>query len=295
MTHSDLKTLRYFTVLSETLSFTSAAAKLRMSQPALSVAMQRIEEQMGVPLLSRTNRSVLLTPAGKAYARGAREVLALVEQVERSVQAIAAGGDGVCRIGFVQSASFDVLPELLAALQRQLPGIRFQVAAMTSYDQMNRLDEGELDLGLVRQSIHSSNALDFTLFHQQRLLAALPTTHPLANERSLRLAALQSDRFVTVDRRIVAACNAAGFQPRAALEAFEVPTILSFVGAGLGVALLPAGCRRFAGESVSLVELQDAIEHLDLPLYLASRTRERDSAVKRVLVAAHSFATRQQR
>src|SRR6187399_1765301 len=104
MTHSDLKTLRYFSVLAETLSFTSAAAKLRMSQPALSLAMQRLEEQMGLPLLSRTNRSVLLTPAGKAYARGAREVLALVDQVERNVLAIASGSEGNCRIGFVQSA-----------------------------------------------------------------------------------------------------------------------------------------------------------------------------------------------
>jgi DNA-binding transcriptional LysR family regulator len=292
MTHSDLKTLRYFSVLAETLSFTSAATKLRISQPALSLAMQRLEEQMGVPLLNRTNRAVFLTPAGKAYAQGAREVLALVDQVERSVAAIASGAEGLCRIGFVQSASFDFLPELLASLQRQLPGIRFNVAAHTSHDQMSRLDQGELDVGLVRQSIYSSSGLEFTLVHQQRMVAALPRSHPLARERSLKLSALQTDRFVTVDRRIVAACNAAGFQPQAALEAFEVPTILSFVGAALGIALLPASCRRFADESVALVEVQDANAHLDLPLYLASRTRERDSAVKRVLQAARAFTQR---
>ncbi|MET3918443.1 DNA-binding transcriptional LysR family regulator [Variovorax sp. OAS795] len=294
MIHSELKTLRYFTVLAETLSFTSAATKLGMSQPALSLALQRLEEQMGVPLVSRTNRSVVLTPAGKAYARGAREVLALVGQMERNVIAIASGGEGFCRIGFVQSASFDLLPELLPFLQRQLPGVRFQMSALPSYDQMYKLEEGELDLGLVRQSTFASDVLEFTLVHRQRMVAALPRTHPLANQASLKLTSLNADRFVTIDSRILAACSAAGFQPRAALEAFEVPTILSFVSGGLGVALLPASCRRFADPAVALVELEDTSEHLELPLYLVSRTRERDSAVKRVLLAAHSFtATRQ--
>jgi DNA-binding transcriptional LysR family regulator len=294
MIQSDLKTLRYFTVLAETLSFTTAAAKLRMSQPALSLALQRLEEQLGVPLVNRTNRSVVLTPAGQAYARGAREVLALVTQVERNVVAIASGGEGFCRIGFVQSASFDLLPELLAYLQRELPGIRFHMAALSSYEQMYKLEEGELDLGLVRQSIFAANTLDFTLVHRQRMVAALPQTHLHAKDNSVKLSALKSDRFVTIDSRILAACNAAGFHPKAALEAFEVPTILSFVSGGLGVALLPASCRRFADPSVALVELEDTSEYLDLPLYLASRTRERDSAVKRVVQAASDFAASHQ-
>jgi DNA-binding transcriptional LysR family regulator len=294
MIHSDLKAMRYFTVLAETLSFTSSATKLGMSQPALSLALQRLEEQMGVPLVSRTNRSVTLTPAGKAYARGAREVLALVGQIERNVIAIASGGEGVCRIGFVQSASFDVLPQLLPFLQRQLPGVRFQMSALPSYDQMHKLEEGELDLGLVRQSTFASDSLEFTLVHRQRMVAALPRTHPLATQTSLKLGSLNADRFVTIDSRILAACGAAGFQPRAALEAFEVPTILSFVSGGLGVALLPASCRRFADPAVALIELEDAIEQLELPLYLVSRTRERDSAVKRVVLAAHSFTSARQ-
>ena len=293
--HSDLKTLRYFTVLAETLSFTAAAAKLRMSQPALSLALQRLEEQFGVPLVTRTNRSVVLTPAGKAYARGAREVLALVGQVERNVISIASGGEGFCRIGFVQSASFDLLPELLPYLQNQLPGIRFQTAALSSREQMYKLDEGELDLGLVRQSVFAPNTLDFILVQRQRLVAALPQTHPLAKNTSLKLADLKADRFVTIDARITAACSAAGFQPMAALEAFEVPTILSFVSGGIGVALLPSSCRRFADRAVALVELEDTSEHIDLPLYLASRTRERDGAVKRVVQVAHAFAAAKQR
>jgi DNA-binding transcriptional LysR family regulator len=169
------------------------------------------------------------------------------------------------------------------------------MAALSSYDQMHRLEEGELDLGLVRQSIFGPNTLDFTLVQRQRMVAALPHTHPLANSDSLQLAALKEDRFVTIDARIMAACSAAGFHPTAALEALEVPTILSFVGSGLGVALLPASCRRFADKTVALVEINDTSEHLELPLYLASRTRERDSAVKRVVQAALDFASRQPR
>ncbi|GAA4330883.1 LysR family transcriptional regulator [Variovorax defluvii] len=294
MIHSDLKILRYFTVLAETLSFTSAAAKLQISQPALSLALQRLEEQLGVALVTRTNRAAALTPSGQAYARGAREVLALVAQVERNVIAIASGVQGFCRIGFVQSASFDLLPDLLPCLQRELPGIRFQMAALSSFEQLYKLDEGELDLGLVRQSTFAADTLVFALVHRQRMVAALPRTHAHAQDASVRLSALRFDRFVTTDARILAACNAAGFHPTAALEAFEVPTILSFVGAGMGVALLPESCRRFADPSVCLVKLEDASEHLELPLYLAFRARERDGAVKRVVRAAREFAASRQ-
>lgn len=294
MMQSDFKNLRYFAVLAETLSFTAAAAKLRMSQPALSIAMQRLEEQLGAVLLNRTSRSVVLTPAGETYARGAREVLALLGQVERNVVEVASGKDGLCRIGFVQSASFDVAPKVLRHIQNKLPGMRLQLSELTSTEQLCQLAEGEIDMGLVRQSIFTPDVLQLTLVHCQRMIAALPATHPLAGHRSLPLSALEADRFITtpdrrspaLNARVRAACAAAGFQPQAALEVVEMATILSFVGEGLGVALLPENCRRFADRTVALVDLEDTTEHLELPLYLASRVGERDAAVKRVLHAA---------
>lgn len=287
---SDLKTLRYFLALSDTLSFTSAAAKLRMSQPALSLAMQKLEEQLGIALLSRTSRSVMLTPAGLAYARGAREVLALVDQVERSAQEVASGREGLCRIGFVQSASFDVVPQFLRQVQEQAPRVRLQLNELTSTEQLAKLAEGEIDIGMVRQGLVPSDELTLTLIHRQRMVAALPAGHALAKRPAFPLALLEGERFITnpdhrspaLNARVRAACAVAGFQPRAALEAVEMATILAFVGEGLGVALLPASCRRFADRRVALVDLEDATEHLNLPLYLARRAQERDATVKRV-------------
>lgn len=291
---SDLRTLRYFAVLAETLSFTAAAAKLRISQPALSIAVQRLEEQLGIALINRTSRSVVLTPAGQSYARGAREVLALLDQVERTVVEVAAGKDGVCRLGFVQSASFDVVPQVLRALQRDLPGIRLHLAELTSTEQLAKLAEGEIDVGMVRQAIFQPDILKLELVHQQRMVAALPAAHRLANQRSVQLSALEAERFITtpdrrspaLNARVRAACAAAGFQPLAALEVVEMATILSFVGEGLGVALVPSCCRRFADTSTVLLDVEDTTEHLDLPLYLAHRVNEKDAAVKRVLRVA---------
>jgi DNA-binding transcriptional LysR family regulator len=297
--HTDLKLLRYFATLADTLSFTVAANKLRMTQPALSIAMQRLEERAGVELLRRTSRHVILTPAGEAYARGAREILALVEQVEKTTAEVAAGQEGLCRISFVQSASFDVVPPILRAVQDQAARVRLQLSEATSIDQLKQLTDGQTDIGLVRQAMHGFADLSLTLVHEQRMVAALPAKHKLAANRHLPLSALQDERFIMVpDRRspalnarVRAACASAGYQPRASLEAVEMATILSFVGEGLGVALLPAGCRRFADRTVSLIDLDDINEHLNLPLYLVHRKMERDPTVRRIIdIALRTFS-----
>lgn len=289
--HTDLKSLRYFAMLADTLSFTVAANKLRMTQPALSIAMQRLEERVGVELLRRTSRHVILTPAGEAYARGAREILALVEQVEKTTAEVASGQEGLCRICFVQSASFDVLPPILRAVQDQAARVRLQLSEATSIEQLKQVIDGQMDIGLVRQAVHGFADLSLTLVHEQRMVAALPAAHKLAANPRLSLSALRDEVFLMVpdhrspaiNARVRAACEAAGYQPRASLEAVEMATILSFVGEGLGVALLPASCRRFADRTVSLIDLDDVNEHLNLPLYLVHRKVERDPTVRRII------------
>jgi DNA-binding transcriptional LysR family regulator len=301
---TELKSLRYFATLADTLSFTVAANKLGMTQPALSIAMQRLEERVGVELLRRTSRHVILTPAGEAYARGAREILALVDQVERTTAEVASGQEGLCRIGFVQSASFDVVPPILRSVQDHASRVRLQLSAITSIEQLRQLIDGQLDIGLVRQAVHGFADVSLTLVHEQRMVAALPATHRLASNRSLPLSALRNEVFLMVpdqrspaiNARVRAACEAAGYQPRASLEAVEMATILSFVGEGLGVALLPANCRRFADRTVSLIDLEDANDHLNLPLYLAHRKVERDLTVRRIIdIALRTLARLQPR
>ncbi len=286
-------------MLSDTLSFTVAAARLGVTQPALSFAIQRLEEQLGAKLLNRTSRSVGLTAAGKAYLDGARDLLTQISQLEKTVTEVANGKDGLCRYGFVQSASFDVVPQVMLSLRRQAPGIRYQLTELTSSEQLRMLADGEIDVGMVRQAYYAPEVLQLTRVHSQRMVAALPATHPLARKKKLALSALKNEPFVMgPDRRVPAlnarirnACAQAGFEPHSPLEVVEMATILAFVGDGLGVALLPAGCRRFADKNVALVDLADETEYLDLPLYLAHRKNERDPAVLRtvaIVIAATS-------
>lgn len=298
--HTDLKSLRYFATLAETLNFTTAAVKLRMTQPALSLSMQKLEERVGVQLLQRTSRHVVLTPAGEVYARGAREILGLVDQVERNAIEIASGQEGLCRIGFVQSASFDVLPPVLKALSNHSARIRLQLYELTSIEQLKKISDGQLDVGLLRQAVHGFESVHLDLVHQQRMIAALPAAHRLAGQQSLPLVSLCNERFLMVpdqrspslNSRVRAACAEAGFQPKTALEAVEMATILPFVGEGLGVALLPANCRRFADRTVSFIDLEDNNEHLNLPLYLAYRKKEYDPIVRRVVEMALTVIAR---
>jgi DNA-binding transcriptional LysR family regulator len=275
--HTELKALRYFVMLSDTLSFTVAAARLGVTQPALSFAIQRLEEQLGAKLLNRTSRSVGLTAAGKAYLDGARDLLTQISQLEKTVTEVANGKDGLCRYGFVQSASFDVVPQVMLSLRRQAPGIRYQLTELTSSEQLRMLADGEIDVGMVRQAYYAPEVLQLTRVHSQRMVAALSA---LKNEPFV----MGPDRRVpALNARIRNACAQAGFEPHSPLEVVEMATILAFVGDGLGVALLPAGCRRFADKNVALVDLADETEYLDLPLYLAHRKNERDPAVLRTV------------
>lgn len=296
--NADLKAVRYFIVLADTLSFRQAAARLGVSQPALSFALQRLEEKLGVQLLRRSSRAVELTPAGRTYLDGARALLSEVARLEQSVADVAGGKRGSCRFGFVQSSAFDFVPRVALRLRQEAPGIKLLPTEHTSLDQLRLLIAGELDIGLVRQSYYAQGELELKCVHRQRFVAALPASHRLAASNSIPLAALANDEFIVGPERRTPALNAsmrnacarAGFEPRIALQVVEFATILAFVGAELGVALIPASLKRFSDQTVSLVDIDDDTEHLELALYLATRKPERDPAVSRVAAIVRSIA-----
>lgn len=261
----ELRHLRYFVAVAEECHFGRAAARLHMAQPPLSQQIRRLEEELGVELLERTTRRVSLTPAGQRYLERCRQILDGVDAAAAEAVRVAAGEIGRVVIGVVGSVTYAVLPTLARQLRQDFPDIDFEFTSeMLTPDQVVALREGTVDLVLMRTPTPAGDLL-LRVLRNEQLVVALPAGHPLAARESLRLEELRDEPFVTypaghrsVLHDVVAgACQRVGFQPRPAAQVAQTSTLLVFVAAGIGVAVLPESGRRLRLEGVEFVPLED--------------------------------------
>ena len=261
----DLRQLRYFHALAETLNFHRAAERLHISQPPLTVAIRKLEEELGVALFDRDPRGVRLTAAGLAAVGPAREALAAAEKVRDAVRQGAAGTRGRLSIGFIGSAIGDLLPRIVSPFRQAYPEVELALEEMNSVEIVRAIAAHRLDVGLVRLPVMDSAPVTVDAIEQDHLVAALPKEDVLARRKTLALEAFADRPFIiyspvsVLHATIRLACHRAGFTPRVAQEAVQVQTILSLVEAGLGVALIPGRSARFAGSGVRIVALADAV------------------------------------
>jgi DNA-binding transcriptional LysR family regulator len=243
----DLRRIRHFNVLAETLNFSRAAERLHIAQPALSVSIQKLETELGTRLFERTPTGVLLTPSGQAALVEARRLLYHGEQLLRSARDAAQGTGGRLRIGFVGSTIFRVIPTLIPSFRSQYPGVELVLREATSARILEMLKEEALDLGIVRTPLLQAHGATLHILQRDTFVAALPRAHPLATREPLTLPDLAGEPFIMysaveaagLHASAMAACEAAGFAPAIAQEATQVPTVVALVESGLGVALVP--------------------------------------------------------
>lgn len=261
----DLRQLRYFTALAETLNFHRAAERLHISQPPLTVAIRKLEEDLGVALFDRDPRGVRLTAAGQAALGPARTALAAAEQVREAVRQGAAGLRGRMSVGFIGSAIGDLLPRIVSPFRQAYPEVELALEEMNSVEIVRAIAARRLDIGLVRLPVMDSTPVTIDVIERDALVAVLPLDDVLSRRKIMPLSALADRAFIiyspvsVLHATIRLACHRAGFTPQVAQEAVQVQTILSLVEAGLGVALIPARSARFAGAGVRIVALDDPI------------------------------------
>jgi DNA-binding transcriptional LysR family regulator len=242
----DFKQLRYFIAVAEELHFGRAAARLFISQPALSFDIKKLEEQLGVQLLLRNNKSVKLTAAGETLLTESRTLLVQLEQVKRQTLRASQGLSGRLRVGFVNSMLHRGLPAAVNQFQLENPGLEVVLVEMNTAEQAQALQRGQLDLGFVHWG-RMAPGIASELLMSDTLVGCLPVTHPAANNEQIALSALKDDGFILFPRAssphfhdlIVAQCVDAGFSPIIRHEARLWQTIITMVGLGMGVALVP--------------------------------------------------------
>lgn len=239
----ELRHLRYFVAVAETLSFRRAADRLRLAQPALSSQIKSLEHELGTRLLDRTTRSVRLTPAGRVLLDEARTVLAATVQAERRAREAAHGLAGTLRLGVIAPTANAWLAGILRRFRQSFPAVQLSLFDLTSTEQLRRLHEGELDAGLLRPPV-TWPELDYQFVEESHQVLALPAGHPLARKRALNWKVFDGADLVLIQPEaqhgyydaFLAQCAKAGAKPRPAQYANDIQTKLWLISAGFGIA-----------------------------------------------------------
>jgi DNA-binding transcriptional LysR family regulator len=261
----ELRQLRHFVAVAEELNFRRASLRLHMSQPPLSVSIQRLEEEVGAPLLDRSRHHVKLTPAGSLFLADARRILVQSQQAVERARRAAGGMEGSLRLSFVPSAALELLPTLFKQFRREYPTVHLQLTADTTVRQLEALHKGDVDLAIVVGPLSETQGLRVESLGEQGFVLAVPGDHPLASRRVVRLPELAGAPFVAFPASegpgfyaaLLHACQAAGFHPNVVQQASQMQVILTLVAGGAGVALVPASMRVMQIDDVRFLDLAD--------------------------------------
>jgi len=269
----ELRHLRYFQAVAEELSYSRAAIRLRIAQPALSRAVQELEASVGARLLDRDRRSVRLTPAGAVMLRDSALLLERLEETVRRVRRTASGELGELRLGYIGPPTRPFLAPLLRDYRQRLPGVTVVLEERTPERVWEMVANGRLSVGLTRPVLaHEALGLRSHLLRDERLCAAVPPDHPLATRRRIPWARLAEEPVVVLTRRegagshdtILAACGKAGFAPKLAHTPSLIGTILQYVEAGAGIGIVPES----AALENPVVKLVPLIPQESIPLVM---------------------------
>jgi DNA-binding transcriptional LysR family regulator len=289
----DLRQLEYVVAVAEQGSFTRAAEQRHVAQPALSVAIRRLERELGVRLFERTSRRVALTDAGEAFVARARRIVSEADELTTDMAAFAAGTRGRLRI----SAWYHVEPRLtdfLRDMVAEIPEIDVTIVELPSAEAVVAVRSGDLDLALV--DIWDEDELagtEHVVLRREAHVLVTPPNHALADRTSVRLTELLPEPFVvTLPGKPLRRCYDHAFanrsdRPRTVIETNELASMIAFVAVGLGCAILTPSIVEAIALPVRVVPIADAPEAILAVAWPTSpATPARDHAIR--LVREHA-------
>jgi len=258
----NLRDIRAFIAVAQTGSFTQAAARLHLSQPALTVQIRRLEETLGLRLFDRNSRNVALTPTGRDLLPLLQKSLHDMEHVLIDARALGDGASGTVRIACLPTFAASSLPELVQDLKKTVPRVSFEVRDVVASMVNALVRNEEADIGLTGGALDDSN-LEVLHAGIDRLVVVCPKRHPLAKRRRITLGDLAATPLVltaqgTSVRAVVDnAFSNARCLPEIACEPTYMMSAVAMVRAGLGVTILPASAREVRAEPELVVRPVD--------------------------------------
>ena len=292
---SNLTRLRYFLAVADTLSFREAASRLGVAQPAVSKAVQLLEEGIGFKLLERTTRRVFLTPAGTALANQTGEVFAQLERSVRNAAQIAAGKAGEIIVGYSAQAASGPMPAIVVAFRTAFPDANVGIYSLSSDEQPSALEAGRIDLGFLLSAV-CKEPLHHVAIARERFVLLVSAYHPLAKRASVRLSELAntpfvigtSKRWLTFRSLINNVCLHAGFLPTVVEEADDVPLLLQLISLKRGITLYGSAVVPSLPSDITAVPISD--DHAAFDLSIAWHKSRATPLVREFVSVSEQFA-----
>lgn len=245
----ELRHLRYFQAVAEELSYSKAARRLSIAQPALSRAVQEMESELGARLFDRGGRSIRLTPAGTVLLRDTALVFERIDEMVRRVRRTAVGEEGELRLGYIGPPTRGFLGPLLKVYREKHPRVTVVLEERTPERVAEMVSKGRLSIGLTRPVLAADSlGLKSLTLWEEPFAALVASGHAFAGRKTLAWRDLAGHPVILLARRegagshdtILAACEEAGFHPRIAHTPSVIGTVLQYVEAGAGIGVVPA-------------------------------------------------------
>ncbi|HEY9255262.1 MAG TPA: LysR substrate-binding domain-containing protein [Stenotrophomonas sp.] len=240
----NLRDLKYLVALADHKHFGRAAAACFVSQPTLSTQIKKLEDELGVPLVERAPRKVMLTPAGREAASRARGIVAEVEQMKEAARRSQDPEAGTVRLGIFPTLGPYLLPHVVPRIRERFPQLELLLIEEKSDQLLRQLREGRLDAAVLALPIHDDQLHTEFLFEEPFVLA-VPGSHPLAHRTSLTLDELSDLRLLLLEDghclrdQALDVCHLAGALEKSEFQATSLETLRQMVAANVGVTLLP--------------------------------------------------------
>ena len=254
----ELRHLRYFTAVVQWKGYREASRRLHVAQPAISQTVADLEEELGLKLFSRAKRIAQLTPEGEIFYTEALRTLSQAELAINTARRAAKGEVGKLSIGFLGSATYSFLPELIRTFKTKYPGVKLTLQELTPSQQEAAFQKGDIDIGFTRAlTTEQSNIFSSRCLYRDPMMAVLPRSRQVKTKR-VRISDLENESLVLFHRdgapglfdTITGMCNDAGFSPKVENEPNMMQTVLSLVEAEEGVSIVPACVRNLRNEGV---------------------------------------------
>jgi DNA-binding transcriptional LysR family regulator len=286
----EIRQLRYFLALAQELSFTRAATRANVAQPALSRQIRKLEDELDTALVDRTSRRVQLTAAGQRLAEHARLIIDDIEAARAEILQITDLSTGRLAIGTTQTPGPLNVARLLSDYHALHPGIELTVREELSVAIADRLRTDELDLGLVSEIPEPArHGLELQQIASEPLVVALPPGHRLAANPDVDFPALGSESFIlfpegaTIRSTFDRLAGQYGIDPHIAFVTTDTDRMRELVGLGLGISLLPESDANPPGHEHTSVRIRR--EALTYKVYIATRSSRRQSPAAHAMIA----------
>jgi LysR family hydrogen peroxide-inducible transcriptional activator len=240
----NFRALQYFVKLAELKHFSKAANACFVSQPTLSTQIRKLEEELGVSLVERAPRKVMLTPIGEDIAHRARHVLRDIEHIKDAARRSKDPETGTIKLGIFPTLAPYLLPHVIPAIRQKYPELRLQLAEEKTEDILNMLDQGRLDAGLLALPVED-NGMEIEILFEEPFVTAMPSSHPLCEKQSISLQDLEGEELLLLEeghclrQQALAVCKLAGAHERVDFHATSMETLRQMVAINAGVTLMP--------------------------------------------------------